>query len=73
MVGFGIFSILILVLGSLVLGLLNAIFSLAHATTIVSLLVCCLMVYLAISMTGPLAPFFVILIIFIFIFIAATK
>ena len=71
MVGLGVFSILVLVVGSIVLGILKALFNYDNAVSIISLLVCCLMGYLAISMTGSLAPFFIILI--IFIYLAATK
>lgn len=71
MVGLGIFSILMLVVGSVILGLLNALFSYNNAVVVISLLVCCLMVYLAIVMTGPLAPFFIIFI--IWIYLAVTK
>ena len=71
MVGLGVFSILILVVGGIVLGVLNALFALDNAIEIISLLVCCLMIYLAISMTGSIAPFFIILI--VFIYLAATK
>lgn len=71
MVGLGIFSILILIVGSIVLGVLNTLFAYDNTVIIISLLVCCLMVYLAIVMTGPLAPLFIILI--IFIYFAATK
>lgn len=71
MVGLGVFSILILVVGCIVFNVLSTLFTLNNAVSIISLLVCCLMIYLAISMTGSLAPFFIILI--IFIFLAATK
>lgn len=71
MVGFGVFSILILVVGCIVFNVLSTLFTLNNAVSIISLLVCCLMIYLAISMTGSLAPFFIILI--IFIYLAATK
>lgn len=71
MVGFGVFSILILVVGCIVFNVLSTLFTLNNAVSIISLLVCCLMGYLAISMTGSLAPFFIILI--IFIYLAATK
>lgn len=71
MIGLGVFSILILIVGSIVFNILSTLFALDNATEIISLLVCCLMGYLAISMTGPLAPFFIILI--IFIYFAATK
>ena len=71
MVGLGIFSILILVVGSIVLGILKALFNYDNAVAIIPLLVCCLMIYLAIAMTGSFAPFFIILI--IFIFLAVTK
>lgn len=71
MVGFGVFSILILVVGCIVFNVLSTLFTLNNAVSIVSLLVCCLMIYLAISMTGSIAPFFIILI--IFIYLAATK
>lgn len=71
MVGFGVFSILILVVGCIVFNVLSTLFTLDNAVSIISLLVCCLMIYLAITMTGSLAPFFIILI--IFIYLAATK
>lgn len=71
MIGLGIFSIVVLILGSIILNLLNTLFSFKHGGTIISFLVWCLIVYLAIAMTGPLAAFFIILI--TFIFIAATK
>ena len=71
MIGLGIFSIVVLILGSIILNLLNTLFSFKHGRTIILFLVWCLMVYLAITMTGPLAAFFIILI--TFIFIAATK
>lgn len=71
MVGLGIFSILILIVGSIILGVLNALFAYDNAVIVISLLVCCLMAYLAIVMTGPLAPFFIIFI--IFIYLAVTK
>ena len=71
MIGLGIFSIVVLVLGSIVLNLLNTLLSFEHGGAIISFLVWCLLVYLAITMTGSLAAFFIILI--TFIFIAATK
>ena len=71
MVGLGVFSILILVVGYIVFNVLRTLFTLNNAVSIVSSLVCCLMIYLAISMTGSFAPFFIILI--IFVFLAATK
>lgn len=71
MVGLGVFSILILVVGCIVFNVLGTLFTLDNAVSIISLLVCCLMIYLAIAMTGSSAPFFIILI--IVIFLAATK
>ena len=71
MVGLGVFSILILVVGCIVFNVLSTLFTLDNAVSIIPLLVCCLMIYLAISMTGSFAPFFIILI--IFIFLTATK
>lgn len=71
MVGLGVFSILILFVGCIVFNVLSALFTLNNVISIVSLLVCCLIGYLAITMTGSLAPFFIILI--IFICLAATK
>ena len=67
MVGLGVFSILILIVGSIILGVLNALFAYYNALIFISLLVCCLMAYLAIVMTGPLAPFFIFFIIFIYL------
>lgn len=71
MVGLGVFSILILVVGCIVFNVLSTLFTLDNAVSIISFLVWCLIVYLAITMTDPLAAFFIILI--TFIFIAATK
>lgn len=71
MVGLGIFSILVLILGSVILGVLKSLFAYDNSIKVISLLVCCLMAYLAIVMTGPLAPFFIVVI--IGVYLAATK
>ena len=71
MAGLGIFSILVLIVGSIILGALKALFAYDNSIKVISLLVCCLMVYLAIVMTGPLAPFFIVVI--IGMYLAATK